>query len=138
MHVLTLDDRELASVLAGLGLLRGMRDDENGDDIEDDLLENDDLDALIERIEAGPLDVKPPEKPRLAIVLEGGLVSNIVSDGDLVGLPVAIVDYDIEGATEDEVDEIDFTDGSTDQAVISMTAVEQALIAMPALYEQLK
>jgi hypothetical protein len=52
---------------------------------------------------------------RIAIIMEGGLIHNILADEE-VG--IMIVDYDIEGAEEEDLTEVPQNDGTSVEAFI--------------------
>lgn len=61
----------------------------------------------------------PP--PKISIVLEGGLVSHVVSD---VPVKVGTVDYDSEGADEKEISKVRQQDGRSAEAVCGRPCVD--------------
>jgi len=67
-------------------------------------------DALCERLNK---HVRPAP-PRVIVALEGGLVSGVVADQPIL---LRTVDYDVEGAAEDEITEIPQGNGQTASAV---------------------
>lgn len=68
-------------------------------------------------------------RPKIIIVLEGGLVSAVVShDPAIVGLEVAIIDYDTDGADETEITELAQADGDTAEAIVRGDVIEAATI----------
>lgn len=66
---------------------------------------------------------------RLAVIVDGGMVQQVVADGALVGVPVTIIDYDTDGAND--LTEIDQGDGTTSAAVVENFAAEKAIIVIP-------
>ncbi|HRY01557.1 MAG TPA: hypothetical protein P5256_00405 [Beijerinckiaceae bacterium] len=80
----------------------------------------------------------PTSNPAFAVVLEGGLVSCVVSnDTRMIGTNFVIVDYDTDGADQDELLAVPQEDGSMAEAVgrfdeISRAGIDIARIAPPA------
>lgn len=70
--------------------------------------------------------------PALAVVLEGGLVSAVVTrDAKFVGMPVHVIDYDVEGADWQECAMVEQTPGKPESeslAVVRIETVEAATI----------
>ncbi|MNP09310.1 hypothetical protein D3C76_1014120 [compost metagenome] len=58
---------------------------------------------------------------KIVIVLEGGLVQNIVAEEPV---EVLVIDYDAEGADEDEITAVPQDNGGTADAVLSLREVE--------------
>jgi len=52
---------------------------------------------------------------RIAIIMEGGLIQNILSDEEV---DITIVDYDTEGAEEEDLTEVRKYDGTSVEAFI--------------------
>lgn len=103
MTTITLTDTELATVLAALRAwqegskaiqhLRAENATFNGDPVP---LDADAIDALCERINTAP-------EPRIAVVVQGGMVQSVVTDAhDFVGTKFMVIDYDTKGADPDE------------------------------------
>lgn len=69
--------------------------------------------------------------PRLAVVVEGGLVQSVVSDSPLA-LAVAVVDYDTEGGGE--IIAVPQAEGGVAEAVVSFCQVEPAGIDLDAVF----
>lgn len=67
------------------------------------------------------------ELGEFAIVLEGGLVSSVVTDGPIRS-GIDIVDYDTEGVDEDNIELIRQPDGNEIGARVYSTAVDHAAI----------
>lgn len=59
---------------------------------------------------------------RIVIILEGGLVQNVLSDGEPVNY--AVVDYDTEGVGDDEITMIPQDSGSEADAVCRTDVTE--------------
>lgn len=59
-------------------------------------------------------------KPKLAIILEGGLVQCVISDRPelFAGFDVCVIDYDSEGADDDEIFLVRQGDGSREEACV--------------------
>ena len=94
--------------------------------------------ALRERVR-NIFSVRRHEPPTLAIILEGGLVQCIVSDhpGDIQSMNVMVLDYDTEGADEDELLQVPQKDGSVSTATGRYLGFDQADIGLAAVMEQL-
>lgn len=57
--------------------------------------------------------------PTIYVSMEGGICQGVSSnDPALAGLDFVIIDYDVEGATDDEVSEIVQPDGTIAEAII--------------------
>ena len=69
----------------------------------------------------------------IAVVLEGGLVSAVVTDNpDLLGTSVVVIDYDIEGVYgEEEIMHVVQPDGKTSAACVYFDGITQAGIEIP-------
>ena len=81
-----------------------------------------------------------PAKPILGIVLEGGLISAVISN-DPARLPieaVVTIDYDTEGAGEEDLYDVLQPDGSTVQAYASITAFDKAGIDLESIVTQIR
>lgn len=72
------------------------------------------------------------EKPRLAVILEGGMVQAIIGTGAFLGMVVTVIDYDIDGADDDEVTEVEQGDGSVAGAYVAQWTVTNPEIVIPA------
>lgn len=97
-----LDDRELATILAALRLLQEQGCPAHLTDIATegfslDPMAGDEIDDLCERFNTGGT---PYSLPHVVVALDGGLVSGVVADRPIL---LRTVDYDIEGASDDEV-----------------------------------
>lgn len=78
--------------------------------------------------------------PILAIVLDGGLVQAVVTDhlhGFPSSLKLLIVDYDIEGVSDDELTPVPQDDGSTCKAVCRIEALQATTVDLRHVLEQL-
>lgn len=74
---------------------------------------------------------------KLAIVLEGGLVQTIVTeDESLIGMAIDVIDYDTDGADDDEISPVQQSDGSYANAILNTFTVEKATIVFPNLNDQ--
>lgn len=71
------------------------------------------------------------QKRDLAVVIDGGLVQAIISNGDDIGRTVTVIDYDTEGAEDDEVVEVEQGDGNTVSAFVAHWKVTKSLIVIP-------
>ncbi len=112
----TFDDAERDAVLAALRLLQSRGCPEDLLDIATNseshaLLSDDGIDTLCERLNS----ISRPVLPRIVVALEGGLVSGVVVDQPSTLLTI---DYDVEGADEDEISEIPQDDGRTASAIV--------------------
>jgi hypothetical protein len=65
---------------------------------------------------------------KLIIVLDGGLVQGVTGTGGLVGCKVTVIDYDTDGADEDETTQVDQGDGSVADAFVQTEEVGAAAI----------
>lgn len=79
----------------------------------------------------------PP--PKIAVVLEGGLVQDIVSDrpNDVQPLTFMVIDYDTEGAEDDEKVTVEGPD-ETAEACSRFIGLDEAVIDLQAVSEQLE
>jgi hypothetical protein len=77
--------------------------------------------------------------PTFAVILEGGLVQCIVSDrpNDIQPMNVMVLDYDTEGADEEELLQVPQKDGSVSTATGRYVGFEQADIGLAAVMDQL-
>ena len=67
--------------------------------------------------------------PTLAIVIEGGLVQAVVTDRpEAIRVNVRIIDYDTDGASDDELSEVPQGDGSFCDAVVDHRDLTEAAI----------
>lgn len=71
--------------------------------------------------------------PRLAVVLEGGIIHAVVSD-NAVDMAVAVIDYDIEGAADDELSSVPQGDGTCVDAVVGCWNAAPAAIDLDAVF----
>lgn len=135
-----LSGRELATALAALrswqrtgGFAPEMEVATDGGTLKP--LSSKEIDALCEKLNGPDLDLSGPgapsgasagkgragPPPKVSIVLEGGLVSHVVSD---VPVKVGTVDYDSEGADEKEISKVRQQDGRSAEAVCGRPCVE--------------
>lgn len=112
----TFDDAERDAMLAALRLLqsRGCPDElldiaTNGE--RHAILSPEAIDALCERLNMAGRE----SLPRIAVAIEGGLVSGVVADQPVT---VLTIDYDVEGAHEDSITEVPQDSGCTASAVV--------------------
>jgi hypothetical protein len=77
--------------------------------------------------------------PTVAVILEGGLVQCIVSDrpNDIQPMNVMVLDYDTEGADEEELLQVPQKDGSVSTATGRYVGFELADIGLAAVMDQL-
>lgn len=80
-----------------------------------------------------------PPKQRLVVVLEGGLVDSIVSDGEM-DLDVAVIEYDSTGGFEEDEDVIDVDRGNGKfvRAFARLDCATKAGIDVEGIFEQLQ
>lgn len=72
---------------------------------------------------AGSAEPYSSKRPRIVVVIEGGLVTGVLANGD--GIEVAVIDYDTEGAGEDdEIVQIPQTGNQTAPAFASVRSVD--------------
>lgn len=83
--------------------------------------------------EGQPMPSRP--QPTLAIVCEGGLVQDIVSDqpGRFLGIKVMVIDYDVEGADLDRLSAVSQHDGTDADAYVTKWEVSRAEIGLDAI-----
>lgn len=65
----------------------------------------------------------------ITIVLDGGLVNCVITDGPLVGLSFNTLDYDTEGADEDELSGVLQSDGRILKAVVGGDVISKSAIS---------
>lgn len=85
-------------------------------------------DGYVDGIGSADNDV---DESRVAIILEGGLVQQVVATGALIGHEVTVIDYDTEGAQEDSLTDIDQGDGSLVTASVRTIEITEAGIVIP-------
>lgn len=103
-------ESQMTAALAGAGKLAGLQ-------------------ALIAEAEGQGVETTPQRPRRLAVALEGGLVSAVVSDDpSLCGLDVWIIDYDTEGADESEIVGVPQEGGEDGEAIVRCDVVSLATI----------
>ena len=83
------------------------------------------------------LDAPPP---KMAVVLEGGLVQCLTSDrpSDVPPMTLMVIDYDTEGTTPEETIEVPQGNGEISEAFARVVELGQAAIDLDAVFEQLK
>lgn len=94
----------------------------------------------VETVDIGPgTDDPPPEKPIVGIILEGGLVQSIVTNCllDIPDLDVIIVDYDVDGADEEDLFNVPQGNSSVSKAIGHREAITEAGIDLPAVLNQM-
>lgn len=69
---------------------------------------------------------------RLVAVVEGGMLSAVVTDGPVAGQAVDTIDYDVDGADENELAKIRQADGSEVAAYVGRIEIEREEIVLPA------
>lgn len=88
------------------------------------------INALCERLNTTP-------EPRIAVVLEGGIVQDIITDrDDLRGLNVYIIDYDTEGVDEDRIGFVKEGHREDEEAVIGRQTVSDAWVNLDEVVAQ--
>ena len=83
------------------------------------------------------LDAPPP---KVAVVLEGGLVQCLTSDrpNDVPPITFMVIDYDTDGATQEETVKVPQGSGEISEAFARVEELGQAEIDLDAVLEQLK
>lgn len=94
--------------------------------------------ALRERVR-NVLSDRHHEPPTVAVILEGGLVQCIVSDrpNDIQSMNLMVLDYDTEGADEEELLQVPQKDGSISTATGRYVGFDYAEIGLAAVMDQL-
>lgn len=80
---------------------------------------------------AAALAGNPPPLGKIAVIIDGGMVQEVVADGALIGLSVTIIDYDTDGAGEGETEDVDQGDGTAKAAYIGQLNATKATIVIP-------
>lgn len=75
-------------------------DEDNGDEIPDDCPYVEHSEAVDKFLAGAPV---PPEKIRIGVTMEGGLVRDVFSDKPCPQVEVVVIDYDVEGTQGDEL-----------------------------------
>lgn len=86
--------------------------------------------GLCARCAASTID-EPEDRGKLAVIVEGGVVQAIVSDGPLTGMDVTIIDYDAEGVDAEALTPIDQGGGSTMDALVRTETITKAEVVVP-------
>lgn len=127
------DNAALGTTLAGLRMLQAQGCPENlvgvdTDGVRHGPMTDDAVDALCERqiIGGGPNDAI-----RIVVAIEGGLVSGVVADRPI---HLMTIDYDTEGADEDDISQVPQDGGKVAEAVVNhwtdeAVAIDRAWIA---------
>lgn len=78
-------------------------------------------------------------KPTIAIVVEGGMVSAVVTDrpGLFADVQCLVIDYDTDGADETALTNVPQSDGTISQAYAGGQLIERAEIDLAAVIKQL-
>lgn len=78
--------------------------------------------------------------PVLAVILEGGMVSDIVCDRPdaLPGLDVVVIDYDTDGVDEDALSYVRQNDGTWSDAIVHHESVSRATIGLTDIKDALE
>lgn len=113
----TFDEVERDAILAALRLLQARGCPAELLDIATNgeshaILSDDAIDVLCERLNTAGYG----QLPRVVVTLEGGLVSGAVADQPV---NLLVIDYDVEGAADDEISEIPQDNGRTAGAIAS-------------------
>ena len=82
------------------------------------------------------LDAPPP---KVAVVLDGGLVQCLTADrpNDVLPITFMVIDYDTEGSSPEELVEVPQGDGEMSDAFARVVELGQAAIDLDAVLEQL-
>jgi hypothetical protein len=127
-HLLpALDDRELATILAALRLLQEQGCPDHLTDIATegfslDTMADDEIDALCERLNIGDT---PHMLPHIVVAIDGGLVSGVVADRAVI---MRTVDYDTEGAADEEVTLVPQDDRDPVEAIVGCWSDDAVLV----------
>ena len=78
------------------------------------------------------------KNPTLIIVLQGGLVQDVVSDNPAFfdKVNITVIDYDTDNAEADDTVEVEQEDGSYGEAFVSERSVSQATIPIPLRFNE--
>ena len=75
----------------------------------------------------------------IGIVLEGGLVSAVISDcKDDINKDFVVIDYDTDGCEDDPLVDVIQTDGSTSKANVWMDGIHRSMIEIPTIISTLE
>ncbi len=84
------------------------------------------------------LEKEPPAAARIAVIVEGGLVQDIVTDyRQFIGITAIVIDYDVEGSTEDERTIVTQSDGTKEPTYCSLRQVSHSDIDLSAVVADL-
>lgn len=125
-----LNDRELATVLAALRYWQGQYPLDPNDaetplgDIATsgatlEAMSDEEIDVLCERLNTS----SAIRKPTIAVVVEGGMVTAIISDEPTQIGRVVVIDYDRDGVEDDELCPIRQDDGREELAIVRSEGV---------------
>lgn len=94
--------------------------------------------ALRERVR-NVVSQRRQEPPTVAVILEGGLVQCVVSDRpkDIQPMNLMVLDYDTEGADEEELLQVSQKDGSVSTATGRYLGFEHADIGLASVMDQI-
>ena len=94
--------------------------------------------ALRERVR-NVVSERRQEPPTVAVILEGGLVQCVVSDrpNDIQPMNLMVLDYDTEGADEEELLQVPQKDGSVSTATGRYLGFEHADIGLASVMDQI-
>jgi hypothetical protein len=94
--------------------------------------------ALRERVR-NVVSERRQEPPTVAVILEGGLVQSVVSDrpNEIQPINLMVLDYNTEGADEDELLQVPQKDGSFSTATGRYLGFEKASIGLDSVMNQL-
>lgn len=85
----------------------------------------------IEELKKAIKEHDPETKPRIAVIIEGGNVSQVLSDSDV---EVLLVDYDTEGAEPDELTSVPQGDLPPDDAHVVSPQVDKDVSTVNMLF----
>lgn len=113
-------DREYETILAALRFwqCRGHEDETEAGNY--DTLTPIEIDELCEAINCR-------SSLRMVVAIEGGLVTSVAAnDPGLIGISVAVIDYDVDGADEDSIIDVPQPNGKSAKAQVHLTEIEPA------------
>lgn len=78
-------------------------------------------------------------RPRIAVVLEGGLVARVVSDDPaLIGADIVVLDYDTDGCSPDRLTPVKQSDGTLVEGFVHAQPIHAASIDLRHLYNEVE
>lgn len=82
-----------------------------------------------EKVRAALAKMPTDAAPRFTVILDGGLVQDVVShDPQLIDARYVVIDLDVEGADEDDLDTVKLEDGEEVRAWVSVNPIGKQLI----------